>query len=773
MGAMALQPLRVPRLAKIRLTNKTLVLFGVLALIGIYYACFRTIRLDCARAVREASDGVAVAVCEREYVRTGDPDTGIRFANALMGSNDLIAASAIATSLTASSAGGDAIQTLGKIADVQSRYDDAVQLLHTARSIHVEQRNIKSLAEDDHQLARTYYRQARYADALQAADDCLREAVGAGDRVVEGYCHLTAAHVLSVAGYFESAQIELDHAEPLLTEHRDLAALASERGDLYQNYQFGPLHQNFQARAVEEYEKAIAHTRFANHPQRLQQYELNLVFSLTEIGNFDEATHHLEIERRLDLDGRNANVCSALEAKIAYQRGNHALAFTINERVYPKLEDGNNKLNVALMQARIALADGDPKLAEIWANRSVEMMERRLAKSVLEMRPWVLSNRRQPYELLFTVLVRQHRFADALVTLDQWHGRTLLDALSEHAAEPSSLRNASMHTESLRQIFPVWSRTPLMHTLDRGQLLARLAHVDVLALAVAEGEVWRITAHDQAIDIVDVGKFDPLAKQIATLRTTPTDRALAEALGPQLLGAEAFRATPETLHVVLDGELAGLPVVALRAHGQPLIALRAVVQPPRLSEVDCVPPLPAAPRVAVYADARGDLPHARAAATQIAHRFDVEPHLGSDATRDEVLAADCDLLHVAVHGKVGISGGALDLHDGPLSALEIISRHTPPLVVLTACDSANAEDSEHATSLSTAFLSGGSQQVIATLRPVTDAGARDVVHALYESSMADPVRALQRAQAKLAETDNQEWANFAIFGHDTCRKESL
>jgi tetratricopeptide (TPR) repeat protein len=751
----------------------------LLAALGIYWVWCHATELDCERAANEASDGIAVLVCKREYQRTGDPDTGLRLANALRRSNDIPSASAIATSLIASTASGNALQTLGKIAIAQGRFDQAIQLLQTARTIHDGQADTGALAMDDQALYQVYYDQARYADALQATDNCLREARTARNRTLEGLCHTSAATVLSNAGYFESAQLELEHAEPLLTEHRHLDELESARGALLQRYELGPLHQNFHAEAVRAYEAAIEHAKLANRPARVLTNELNLIYSLAEIGKVDEAARHLELARRLDVDGKEADDCAMLEARIAYRRGNRALAFQINQRIYDQLTDDQNpKLNVAVMQARIALADGDLPTAETWANRGVEMTEHRLAHAVLEMRPWVLSNRRQPYELLFTTLVREHKLEDAVVVLDQWHGRILLDALSGHAAQPSTLHDAGMHTDDLRRMFPVWRAVPLMQAPDRDHLLAKLANVDVVALAVAEDEVWRITSHHQAIDIVDVGPFAQISPQIVKLQARPTDRALAETLGVQLLGEAAFHASPDTLHVVLDGRLADLPVVALRAHGKSLISLRAIVQPPRLSEVDCVPGLSSIPRVAVFADAQHNLPNAREAAIRIAHRFAVEPHLGADVTRDAVLAmTDVDLLQVAVHGTVEISGGALSLRDGALSALELIGHHTPPLAVVTACESADAADSERATALSTAFLAGGSHQVIATLRPVTDPGARAVIDAfydhLYDQGVADPVRALQLAQAALADSDTKDWAYFAIFGHDTCRKDSL
>jgi len=179
-------------------------------------------------------------------------------------------------------------------------------------------------------------------------------------------------------------------------------------------------------------------------------------------------------------------------------------------------------------------------------------------------------------------------------------------------------------------------------------------------------------------------------------------------------------------------------------------------------------------RTVVLADARGDLPAARLEAQEIARTLRTTAALGPDATTQALFAArPDDALHVAVHADVGATGGYLDLYDQPVSALEIGARGLgPSLVVLAACDSAiaDADDVELATSLPTAFLASGSTQVVATLRPITDPGAREIIGQFYRrDGVGDPVRALARIQAALANSSNPDWASFAVFGRDNCR----
>jgi tetratricopeptide (TPR) repeat protein len=770
--------LRRPQLKpRVRTAAKLLAMVGVL---GAKYVICQPGDPDCAHAVREGNDGLAVIVCEREYRSTQDPATGAKLANALRRTGRREAASALANTLLATSARSDALQVLGRIESREGLLDAGRRKLESARELHVAENRPEALAVDDHEIASTFRLQKRFAEALRALDACITESRQANDRVMEGYCHLTSGLVLGEVGYFEGAREELAHAEPLFVMPRDLAPLAIERGALDQNYGLeGPLSRTYNAQAVVEFERASQYASVAALTKVKRQAELNLVYSLAEIGRTDEAAQHLETARLLDPDNSDATDRTLLEARIAYRRGDFALATSINTRIYKDLTDLDDRLRVCVMQAKIGLATGDLEGTMTWATRGVEVvddMHRTL--SAIELRPWMLSMRRQPHELLFTALARAHRFDDALVAFDQWQGRTLLDEMAhEKSTQPTNLRDAAMHTEELHRLFPVLSNVPFMKTLGRDALMAALRNVDLVAVLVANSEVWRITAHHGRLDMVDVGKLEALQPSLDKFEatpTTPTGVELAGTLGAQLLGDDAFRDTDETLFVLLDGPITGVPIAALRARGRPLAAMRPIVRAPRLSEVGCMPALSGNRRTVVIADAHGDLPVARREANEIAAMFGVRPAIGAAATRDALFsAAKDDVLHVATHASVVHGEGSLDLYPEPVSALEISARRGgPALVVLSACASAAANDGELATALVTAFLASGSPQVIGTLHSVSDGGAGEVTSGFYRNGgITDPARALAKTQAALAQTPNVDWPNFVLFGRDTCRKE--
>ena len=756
-----------------RVAAKALALVGVLS---IKFVSCEPREPDCRHAVRETNDGLAVVVCEREYTRTQDPAIGALLASSLRRSGKRQEASALASTLLATSAQSDALQVLGKIDYSEKRFEAGLETLEKARRLHVIEKRPQALAVDDQALAAIFWAQKRFAEALRALDTCITESRDANDRVLEAYCHMTAGEVLGEVGYFKGAREELERAEPLLEKDRDLAALEVERGGLDQHYGLGPLNQTYNVQAVGEFKRAIEYARAAARPWDMRRAELNLIYSLAELGRTDEAALHLEAVERLDPDGSDVNDRELLSARIAYRGGDLARATSINTRVYGALRDDDDRLRLCVMQAEIGLATGDLEGTITWATRGIDIVEKMHGEqSAIELRPWMMSLRRRPHELLFTAFASAHRVDDALTVFDQWQGRTLLDAMARaKSAQPSSLREAAMHTEDLGHLFPVLSNAPIMKTVDRERLIAAVSGVELVALLVANDEVWRITSLHGRLDLTDLGPYKTLRQQLEDFETNPTRTELGDALGTKLLGDNTFRDTTGTLFVLLDGPITSMPIAALRARGRPLVATRTIVRASRLSELGCVSAPSGKRHAVVIADARSDLPAARIEARKIAAMFGVTPSVGAAATRDALFAASKDdVLHVATHASVELGSGSLEMHDQRVSALEILARGSgPALVFLSACASAAADDGERATALATAFLASGSAQVIATLHSVTDPGASEITSAFYRNNgVADPARALAHVQAALAQTSNVDWPNFVLFGHDTCRKE--
>lgn len=722
--------------------------------------------LDCETASRRGELGTTVVrICRDEYERTRRPATGALLAEALLRGNRRADAGALATELLATEAQADALYLLGQLDFMEHRLDAAAGRWQEARQQHRARGRHDGVARDALGLAGIHEERRHLSDALYALDECIAAARAASAPTIEGRCHFGAARTLSIAGQYREAHGELDRAQPLLASDRELAQLWIERGNIYQVESRGQEQATHEGRAIAAFQEARRYAERARLTDQLITIALNMAFSFAELHQPDEAERQLEAATLLDRDHEYASELQQLRARIAYRRGDLALATSLNERLYKEMSPGDDRFEVCVMQARIALATNDLAAAATWAQRGIDEVEQiRAAEPNAELRPWVLAARRAPYELLFAALARAGRLEDALRTLDQWQGRSLLDAMSRPGAASPDLQDRARRLGGLEQWLPAAAAAQL---IAAGGSTEALRSIDLFALAVAEGDVWRVASRRGEIRIDRLGALAALSPRLDELRARPWDRAIAGAAGELLAPPELFAGT-STLHVLLDARLAGLPVVALRRGGKALIAARPVLHVPRLptrTGAACAAP-PAPGGATVLADSGGDLPGARHEAREVAARFGASPRIGDAATSAALLgAAPGAVLHVAVHAGYDAGGGLLRLHDRSVSALEILSRKLgPPLAVLTGCGTAGSDDPELARSLATAFLANGSPYVVATLRPIADAGP-PVAEPFYQyGGAADPVRALAAVQADLSTGDSRDWPSFAVFG---------
>jgi len=320
------------------------------------------------------------------------------------------------------------------------------------------------------------------------------------------------------------------------------------------------------------------------------------------------------------------------------------------------------------------------------------------------------------------------------------------------------------------------SRAPFASRPDRDTVLDTMEGIDLFALIVANGDVWRLTANHGPPRLSMLGRLVEMQDLVDDFRSHPTDVKLASDLGTLLLPDDSFRKTREVLHVLVDGQLGGLPVAALRHGTTTLIEIRPIVRVLRLPETRCahVTRSGAATVLAGPDDPNGKLPNARKEAEQVAELLHTTRKVGAAATSDALFAAaNNGVLHIAAHGAIKREGAVLILADREVSALEISARRrAPSLVVLSACDAATASDREFelAGSLVSGFLGAGSQHVVGTLRPITDAGALQISTRFYRAKgVADPARALAAVQSELAKThENIDWPYFTVFGPDVC-----
>jgi hypothetical protein len=344
--------------------------------------------------------------------------------------------------------------------------------------------------------------------------------------------------------------------------------------------------------------------------------------------------------------------------------------------------------------------------------------------------------------------------------------------------------------------------------LDSGGLIAALPE-DALLLVYSLGRdrswLWQLSRDGMVLHslasapIIDKA-VSQLLVDVRRFRDPGPDLTRLQRL---LLPIEITQLEGRRLFVVADGSLAALPWALMKQRTN----AAAVQQLARATDLLRVP-LPFTPaatgwKAALFGDAQfsrdprgfAPLPGTRRELDVVRSRIGgdgVQTFTGVAASREAFLglpAGDLDILHVATHAY-------LDAHVPELSALVLSQvdasgnpvvgdvrpsdllrwRRAPRLVVLSACDAA-AEPSRQAPgllSLTRALHARGTEHVVASLWPVADAAAADLMDAFYAALIDEnlpPDRALAAAQRVLQTSSQWKapffWAGFVVIGSGT------
>lgn len=717
---------------------------------------------DCRQTVKVASNAVAALVCQEEYERSADPEVGALLANARLRAVDLRGATAVATALLTTSAQADALQVLGRVANNEKRYDDAQRLFEHAAELHRVQERWSEHVSDLSSLAWTFTVRERTEEALATLQRGIVAARRAGDVGSEIKLLWAAVRALNDVGHSGAALTIAQQSIRLAQTPKELAMSHYELGNSYQ--ESGEFH-----RATLHFETALESFVTVADTRAILSTHLELADCLIETGALAQASAHLRQAEFIDTTQILRPERLVLEGNLATKQGRLEQARDLLERALRETDpDEPTELTaITVNLARIAVQRGALDEAERWAATAIsELTTAQERNHGATFRSLLLARYRAAHELRFLALARAGKAEEALSALDYWRQQS---AFFDLVPSPRPIVGPELSglSPELRELSDL-TRALARH---RGAPPAR-SDADgspLLALIVAEGELWRLTRDASGATLSHLGDAKVFQRELfERLRATPRDLVLAAAAGALLVPPELAQRSQIPLRLLLDDELAATPLEAVRLGATPLVALRPLVRVQRTSDAGCVPPRPA-PRALVLADARGDLPAARRESELVARQLGTTPLVGSQATLAALAgAANYDLLHLAVHGQAEERGGSLQLADGELTAVQLAARgDASSLVMLAACISGVAPIGRY--SLATAYLAAGAQQVIGTLRPISDAGAAEVINRFYlQGGARDPVRALARVQAELAATDNPDWPYFAAFGRPTC-----
>lgn len=717
----------------------------------------------------------AVIACQREYDRAKDPRIGAILAESLRRINNSDAAKLVAHDLLETKVRPDALLLLGKIAMSEHRHEEALQAFAQAEKIYVAAGDLAQTSKTVLARANVLFQEQRFAEELEEIERCTHLARQAGAKNVEAACHAAAARIFTGMGAESLAWSQLDLVRKIDAAIYDLYA-SSLIADMMQ--ELGGKHWQATAR----FETAIAELERMKDRKRGPGLHLNLALSFASLGKLADADDQLE---RAKIAGSEKNLLAStlsVAGFVEMKKGRLEAADALLARSIElsiKEDDWSDVLEAANDRAHIALTRGELTAATTHALQATDAVEKMLSRQTLPLfRSWISTRYRRSYELLFLALAKQGRGEEALAVIDRWLSRGALDSVLPSPPVTQELGEVLVATKNLAAAYVSLRTRDLANASSAAELHRRLQGVDLVALVVAEGELWRVSSHDGAVSVAPLGQYAVLLRDLLDpFKSSPFKLELASAVGDLVTPPDLADDRARPLHLVLDERMATVPFEAMRRDGKLVLERRPIVRALRPSQTGCEPPRRSSPRATIVADSVGDLPGALQAAKVIGQRFNALPYTGQEAKRS-VLAAPADLLHIGVHGDVEESGaGLLRFADGEETAVNIANRGaSPKIVFLAACKSAVADHGSY--SMAAAFLLGGANQVVAALTYVDDALAARVTTDFYKNGGdRDPASALAATLTSIAAEHDRNadlpWPRFAVFGRSTCMVENV
>jgi tetratricopeptide (TPR) repeat protein len=718
-------------------------------------------RSRCADAFAAERWLEASTTCAQEADRTSDSGAGVRAASALfhLGHHDEALTSA--QRWFGSNDDATARQIVGEIYDDRDDPVRAIALLEVALAEHLGRTDPDHVeaARDAGYLALAYMHAGLLGDAVHAAETAVRESdltsQDDANTLLRGRARLKLGKIMTEIGDFASARTMLWGAQ------QTLARWPTDQAWVF--LQLGMLDQaaGDPASAASLFERALELASQAGVAPVVTSARLNLAYSWCEVGRPEKA--ELEMAK-VDDQTRNHPTALLVAGMIAADRGQRERADQLFARAADGVPTDDYKMDVALRRGRLAERFSDLAAAEQRYREAIDLVEKlRKNTDSLGLRPLVLARRREPYRRLLSLLLQQGRRVDALVTTEQLHARTWLDALVGHAG-PSTGRTPAASAASLGRRLHIDAAGPP----SPDELLTLLRKHEILIFFETESELWRFHLLDGAIT-----GLDPVPDNARSLferwRKAPDDQTLAAQLGDLLIPPAARAPSPRPLYIVADEALGTLPFAALRVNGRFLVEDRATARLPGIVALRCRGHVtPQRPGV-FLGDSRDDLAFARQETLALARSLGGDAFVGREATVERLEASrNATLLHLAVHANVDPAGARLLFANAQqVTAADIVEHAIGPRVaVLAGCATAVGRDPEGWGALSSAFLAAGSRSVVGTLRPVADSDAREIMERFYQHDGArQPGLALAAAQRELLATHPPSvWGPFVVYG---------
>jgi len=288
----------------------------------------------------------------------------------------------------------------------------------------------------------------------------------------------------------------------------------------------------------------------------------------------------------------------------------------------------------------------------------------------------------------------------------------------------------------------------------------------LLAYFAVDGGVRSFAVTTQSLHTVAIAQLSSgaTAAQLSAILLEPFREELRSASRVRVI-AHAPLAAIDVHALELDGSPLGLRVPVVYSLDVPTSELGRVASSAALVVADPTEDLPWA------------VPEARVVEQLLRDAYpEIDVYLKRNALRTRVVdrLSALDLFHFAGHARyAGIEGidSSFLLSDGEITVGDILSlSRAPRRVVLSACEGARSDGvgMTAGIGLAQAFVASGSQEVVATARPIHDELAKRFFPLFYAALRGDPradgAQALRHAAAQLREDSSRDdWSAFRML----------
>ena len=707
-----------------------------------------------AAAARVAKD--AVPACRAAYRHDGTPYHGIALARGLLGLDQVDEATALARGLRSTPRFADAFAVLGDAAMRRADSTAAVVNYQCALAGHHSQGNLGAAARDAHCLAGAWLQLGELGHAGRLEQIAASLAAVARDERMAMYARLGHAQILKVYREFTRAEAELAAALSSARSDADRRWVTLEQGLLYT-----VMGQHTLARRLLERVLAQPDTT----PTFAIAAHLNLSWIARNTGDPAAALAHVDAAEKLGCEDMDLHLNRGLALADAGRSVDAARELDLAQAAHPQ---GQWSWWVPYNRGRIAAVLGDPEAERAAYARAIDAI-RRLSSSAGSDGPGLIASHRQPYLRLLGVHARAGRWRDALEVVMALDADALITSERDPLGMPvdetaRAVPRSTVALPAVEAVLAAW----------RGRRL--------VVMVSDEDRMWRLELRDGEIAGADVGAAPAIEELARKLDADPAAAEVAAALGRAIVPGDARGA----LDLLLVGPIARAPIAALShadradradpagAAGRADRTAPLVIAHTALARVLHV--LPRGPvggprRGAVVIGDPGDnLPSARGEAVAVAERMHVTAQLGGSVASTALSGArGGSLLHLAMHAELQGDGPVLRFADRAVGTADIAAMlPAPRVVVLASCGGSAARDDAGWGSLAAAFLTAGSEVVIASPWTVDDAATQRLVLAFYaaldrDGAIGDPVAALAAAQNALHGAPVREWAGFTAL----------